>query len=60
MITELTPDLGELIWIFIGDGFANRYGNSYVIEFTGNTSETKYFENIIIPLLAELSAGNLM
>lgn len=52
---EITPSSGELVGIFIGDGFANKYGSSYIVEFTGNSkNEVPYFDGTIIPLVSDV------
>ncbi|MBU0628807.1 MAG: hypothetical protein KKC75_06460 [Nanoarchaeota archaeon] len=54
--TPLTPQLCELIGAFIGDGFTNRYGNIYVIQFTGNSKlDKEYIVKTLKPIIKEIS-----
>jgi len=39
----LTTRLCELIGAFIGDGFANKYGGSYMIQYTGHSKLDKEY-----------------
>lgn len=39
----LTPDLCYFIGLFIGDGFANKYRSSYLIQFVGHKDYEKIF-----------------
>ena len=44
----LSPELSYFIGLFIGDGFTNKYGGSYLTQFTGDKNkETSYYEKIV-------------
>ncbi len=43
----LNKELSYLIGLFIGDGFTNKYQRSYLIQFTGDKKEKKFYETII-------------
>lgn len=46
----LSEDLCEFLGAFIGDGFTNKYGSSYIIQFTGHrTLDREYYYSFIIP-----------
>ena len=45
----LSSELCEVIGLFIGDGFTNKYGSHYLIQFTGNVLEEEYYTKLIIP-----------
>ncbi len=50
ILARLTPELGEVIGAFIGDGFTNTYGSCSIVQFTGDAHLDKdYFEKILIP-----------
>lgn len=48
---SLSSDIAYFIGLFIGDGFSNKYANSYQIQFTGHISEFEYYTNIIFPIV---------
>jgi len=55
--TRLTNDLSEVLGAFIGDGFTNSYGTTYMTQFTGdNRSEREYYINKIIPTIKKISS----
>ncbi|MCK4669957.1 MAG: hypothetical protein KAT43_02045 [Nanoarchaeota archaeon] len=48
---ELNENLCEFLGAFIGDGFTNKYGSSYVIQFTGDSRyDYEYYEKCMIPI----------
>ena len=48
-------DFYEVIGAFIGDGFLNKYGNSYFIGFAGDSRyDLDYYKNKIIPPISKL------
>lgn len=48
-------DFYEVIGAFIGDGFLNKYGNSYIIQFAGDSRyDFCYYKNKIIPVISRL------
>ena len=52
----LTPELCELIGAFIGDGFTNRYGRVYVIQFTGHAYlDREYHTKILMACVKGIS-----
>ena len=55
----LTNGLAEIIGAFIGDGFTGKYGNSYIVQFTGDGNlDQDYHLNTLTPLIKELSPGS--
>jgi hypothetical protein len=57
--TPLTYELSELIGAFIGDGFTNRYGHRYTIQFTGhNELDRNYHMNTLIPAIKKIGPGS--
>jgi len=53
---KLDDDLCELIGAFIGDGFTNRYGNSYTIQFVGNaTLDSEYMSERLYGIIKKIS-----
>jgi hypothetical protein len=49
---EISENIGEFVGFFIGDGFANKYGNQSIIEFVGHPNDDKeYFYYQLIPLI---------
>jgi intein/homing endonuclease len=47
----LTEELCYFIGLFIGDGFANKYNSSYLVQFTGQYSkELNYYNDLVVPL----------
>ena len=52
--TPLSTELCEIVGLFIGDGFTNRYGSHYLIQFTGNVLEEEYYTLFIIPRIYSL------
>lgn len=52
---KLNESLCELVGAFIGDGFTNKYGSSYITQFTGHSKlDNDYYDNTIIPIIYEL------
>lgn len=52
---KLSEELCEFIGAFIGDGFTNKYGSSYMTQFTGHSKLDKaYYQNTITPIISEL------
>lgn len=52
---NLTNELSYFIGLFIGDGFSNKYGFSYQIQFIGHKiSEKDFYENFISNLVSRL------
>ena len=44
----LSPELSYFIGLFIGDGFTNKYGGSYLTQFTGDKNkEIVYYEKVV-------------
>ena len=39
----LNAELAYFIGLFIGDGFTNKYGGSYIIQFTGDKREEQFY-----------------
>lgn len=67
----LDKDLSYFVGLLIGDGFINRYGRHYLIQFVGHKeSELDYYNNIIctyvkekfsiIPIVKESKIGNFI
>jgi hypothetical protein len=51
----LTKELSYFIGLFIGDGFTNKYGKYYLIQFTGDKrKELIYYSGIISKISNEL------
>ncbi|HLC64743.1 MAG TPA: LAGLIDADG family homing endonuclease [Candidatus Nanoarchaeia archaeon] len=53
--TPLTPELCELIGAFIGDGFTNKYGSRYVVQYSGDATldfdyHIKYLRSLFMRL----------
>jgi len=44
----LTKELSYFIGLFIGDGFTNKYGHHYLLQFTGDKRKEKYYYSEII------------
>jgi hypothetical protein len=44
----LTKELSYFIGLFIGDGFTNKYGPHYILQFTGDKRKEKYYYSEII------------
>lgn len=55
MSFKINEKIAELVGIFIGDGFTNKYQRSAITEFSGNKNEWEYFNSILIPLIRHLS-----
>ncbi len=43
----LTSELAYFIGLFIGDGFTNKYGSYYIIQFTGDKKEEQFYRTLI-------------
>lgn len=66
----LTRKLAYFIGLFIGDGFCNKYGSRYFVQFTGHKTEKDFYKNLIstytnqlfglIPRIKEGTAGNFI
>ncbi|MDO8740566.1 MAG: LAGLIDADG family homing endonuclease [Candidatus Woesearchaeota archaeon] len=57
--TPLTPQLCELIGAFIGDGFTNKYGGMYMIQFTGHSKlDKEYIVETLKPIIKEMSPNS--
>lgn len=53
---SLDRGLCEFIGAFIGDGFAGRYGNHYIVQITGHkVLDRQYYESILVPIVKSLS-----
>jgi hypothetical protein len=51
----LTKELSYFIGLFIGDGFANKYGYHYIVQFTGDKrKELDFYSKIISRITFEL------
>lgn len=56
--TPLDEGLSELIGAFIGDGFTNKYGGAYQIQFTGHAVlDKEYYLKTIIPIIKKISSN---
>lgn len=40
----LDKKLAHFIGLFIGDGFTNKYGSGYIVQFTGDLKEKSFYE----------------
>lgn len=49
----LSAEISHFIGLFIGDGFMNRYGYSYQIQFTGHISEFGFYNKIISKVIKD-------
>ncbi|MFH1182382.1 MAG: LAGLIDADG family homing endonuclease [Candidatus Woesearchaeota archaeon] len=48
----LTEQIAEFIGAFIGDGFTNYYGNSYIVQITGDSRlDRAYYSDTLIPYI---------
>lgn len=48
----LTEQIAELLGAFIGDGFTNCYGRSYIVQITGDSRlDRTYYSDILIPCI---------
>lgn len=48
---QLDLDFYEFVGAFIGDGFLNKYGSSYFVQFAGDSRyDLDYYQNRIIPI----------
>ena len=55
----LTSKLCELIGAFIGDGFTNKYGSMYMIQYTGNrTLDEPYITKRLKSIIKEISPNS--
>lgn len=51
----ITPELCEFIGTFIGDGFMNKYGSTYLIQITGDYKlDKEYYEKILTPIIKNI------
>lgn len=46
MNLPLSEELAYFIGLFIGDGFTNKYGGYYLIQFTGSKGEKQFYETL--------------
>ena len=54
-IEQIGIDFYEVLGTFIGDGFFNKYGNRYMIQFAGDSRyDFSYYKDTIIPVLSKL------
>ena len=51
----LSPELCELIGAFIGDGFTNRYGGNYIVQFTGHSVLDRKYFSVLTAILKGMS-----
>jgi len=52
---KITKELGELIGVFIGDGFAGKYSRARIIQFTGHPKDdAEFYLKRIVPLIKKI------
>lgn len=44
---ELDNELAYFMGLFIGDGFTNKYGRYYLIQFTGDMREKQFYQSLV-------------
>tara|TARA_Y100000310_G_scaffold316827_1_gene369009 strand:- start:25 stop:1029 length:1005 start_codon:yes stop_codon:yes gene_type:complete len=55
MNMQLTAELSELLGAFIGDGFTNKYGRTYVVQFTGHAKlDNNYLSKKLFNLVKKI------
>lgn len=51
----LTRELSYFVGLFIGDGFANKYGSSYIVQFVGHrVHERDFYNKFLFDLVTNL------
>ncbi len=50
----LNKELSYFIGLFIGDGFCNKYGSHYQIQFTGHKDELHYYQTFVSDISEKL------